>query len=297
MVTVKKVEFNKLKDCYAVSDGHTEAIITTHIGPRIISLTLNGKANHMLVDTAAPDPDKFNLWGGHRVWHAPEHPVASYSPDNGKCDTVEIRNDGLTVLSYSPETKLKKGFSVKMSEDGEISVTNTVFNASLFDVELSIWGLTVMCPGGVLAIPNSSLDTKLLPNRFIALWPYSKMTDPRVYWGDKFITLKEDFKHDYAFKLGASVDAGTAAYFNHSQMFVKKFDFYYGAEYPSAYSNLETYTCQRFTEFETLSPLMTVESGEAAEFTEVWRLYDNVETPARDDEKAIAGALALTLRK
>ncbi len=289
MVTVKKTEFKGWKNCVSISNGNVEMIVTTDVGPRIISYTCGGGENHFKVfdETAgATGGDEWIPYGGHRVWHAPEDKPRSYQPDNETC-VCELKDNGVTVMSTEEKTLLSKGFEITMNDDGVVTVNNVIKNDGMFDIELSIWALSQFAHGGLLAVPNSSLDTGLIANRAVSMWPYSKMNDRRVYFGDKFITVVPDKKKTPAFKFGSTVDDGYACYFNHGQLVAKKFEYYYDVEYPNYGCNFESYTNEDFIEIESLTPLFTLEAGEVAVHTEMWAVMDNVKCPERTDEKTI----------
>jgi hypothetical protein len=168
----------------------------------------------------------------------------------------------------------------------------------MFAVPLAVWGLSQLEHGGLLAVPNGSRDTGLTGNRAVALWPYSKMTDRRVYWGDGFITVTPDKKDTPAFKFGSTVDDCYAAYFNHGQLLVKRFDTYaFGKEYPSYYCNFESYTDARFIEMETLGPITEIPPGGGISHTERWYIADGVAMPARGGEDEITRALNAALER
>lgn len=294
MVKVEKVKFEGW-NCVKVSAAGTEVMITTDMGPRIIGLTHNGGKNHLKVfeDTRGKvvKSDKFVPYGGHRIWHAPEQAGRTDLGDNAPCE-IELYEDGCRATAPVEEkTGLRRGFSVRMSDAGEVTVTHFIENCGMFDVELSIWGLSQFAVGGLLAAPISTLDTGLVANANISLWPYGKMNDRRVYWGEKFVTVKPDTLDTPPFKFGMSVDSGYAAYFNHGQLFVKRMEYYFGAEYPNYYSNFESYTNKEFIEIEVLSPMLTIEPGDTETISEKWKLFDKVACPERDDEAAIASAL------
>lgn len=294
MVTVKEVVFEGW-NCVSVSDGATEAIVTVDVGPRIISLTKNGGKNHMAVfeDTRGKivRSDEFVPYGGHRLWHAPETRERTYFGDN---EPVEYEKHEHGCSFVSPEEKAtmtRRGFDVSFTENGDITVTHFLTNTGLFDIELSLWGLSQFANGGLLVAPHSTVDTGLVSNGCISLWPYARMNDRRVYWGDKYITVKPDNQPTNAFKFGMSLNEGYAAYFHHNQLFIKRMEYYYDCEYPNYNCNFESYTNDAFIEIESLSPLMTVEAGETETLVETWTIIDDVAEPGRDDEAAIAAAL------
>ncbi len=128
-------------------------------------------------------------------------------------------------------------------------------------------------------------DTVLLPNRMISLWPYTKLNDHRVHWGEKYIMLDQDRNANQAFKIGLPNKDGWAAYANNGHLFVKRFQHVDGVEYPDfGYSSFETYTCDYMTEIESLSPLFELEPDCSIEHKEIWNLYDNVKTPENETD-------------
>ncbi len=299
MVEVKKIDFLGWKDCLLLTNGSVKVVVTTAVGPRIISLTINNKAEHMTIfeeSKGKSGGDGFVAYGGHRVWHAPEESVRTYFPDNEPC-VYEIKGNTVSVMHKEKETGLTKGVVIEMEESGSITVNNVIANDGFFDVELSVWGLTQLDPNGMLVIPNSRLDTGLVGNRAVSMWPYSKMNDKRVYWGDKFICVTPDTKAVSPFKLGSTVDEGYAAYFNHGQLLLKEFEHYYNADYPNYFCNFETYTNKDMIEFESLSPIMTVEPGEVAVSVEKWHFADDIKKPGALDEDAIEKAVKSVLDK
>lgn len=83
MITVKETRFENW-NCVSVSDGRVEALVTVDMGPRIISLTLNGGSNHMAVHPETrgkvSDSDRFVAYGGHRVCTRPRRTSARTFP-------------------------------------------------------------------------------------------------------------------------------------------------------------------------------------------------------------------------
>lgn len=131
----------------------------------------------------------------------------------------------------------------------------------------------------------SKKDTNLLPDRLIALWPYSKMNDSRIYFGDKYIALKQDENKKEAFKIGILNREGWAAYFNNNNIFIKKFTNYEDEKYPDFGVSYETYTNEFMTEMESLSPLTTLNPNSALNHVESWKLIKEVSFPGYDEEK------------
>ena len=84
-VKVEKTEYKGWKNCYRVTNGEIEAVVTADVGPRVIRFGFVGGQNLFkeFADQIGKSGEKdFQLRGGSRVWKAPEDPVATWAPDN-----------------------------------------------------------------------------------------------------------------------------------------------------------------------------------------------------------------------
>ena len=289
-VSIQKKEYKGWKNCVEVSNGIIDIIATTDVGPRIIRFGFVGKENEFCEveeQLGKTGGDEWRIYGGHRLWHSPEDKRRSYHPDNTPVQWKEIENGIVLTQDTEPWAQIKKEIELVMSPDkAEVKVIHRMTNMGAWDIELAAWALSVMAPGGKQIVPQVTRDTGLLPNRMMSLWPYTKLNDHRVYWGEKYITIQQDPNEKTAFKIGLPNEDGWAAYINHGHMFVKKFNHYMDAIYPDyTASSYETYTIDFMMEMESLSPLELLAPGDTIEHEETWTLIDNVNVPA--DEKEI----------
>src|SRR5664279_4657852 len=84
-VKVEKTEYKGWPNCYRVSNGEIELIVTGDVGPRVIRFGFVGGQNlfkEFPEQLGRSREEKFQLRGGDRVWKAPEDPVATWAPDN-----------------------------------------------------------------------------------------------------------------------------------------------------------------------------------------------------------------------
>jgi len=287
-ISIKKVEYKGWNNCLEISNGIIDLIATTDVGPRIIRFGFTGRENEFVEfpeHSGKTGGDEFRLYGGHRLWHSPEHPVRSYSPDNSTVTWRKKKYGIVLTQPVEPSTQIKKEIEISMTPDmAKVSVLHRLTNEGLWDVELSAWSLSMMAPGGTEIIPINTRETNLLPNGAISLWPYTKLNDKRVNWGESYITLAQDKKSTTAFKIGLSNEAGWAAYANNSHLFVKQYEHEEDMEYPDYNSSYETYTCNNFLEMESLSPIVLLAQGETVEHIETWSLYDNIEKPKNEKD-------------
>ena len=295
---IKEINYKNYGRCVEISNDIVKLIVTVDVGPRIINYSFLNGENIMWEDI---DRRVFNegvsdtfgspwyIYGGHRLWTSPEGHPRSYYADN---NPVEYEINGNSVR-FVQEVQKANGyqceFTVTLTENSsEVTVNHKVTNRGLWEVELAPWALTVLSQGGVEIIPQPIADTGLLGNRLLALWPYTKLTDKRVIWGDRYIQLRQDPDAPDAFKFGINSEHGFTMYFNHGDLFIKKFDVKENGNYPDGGMSFETYTCANFLEMESLGELKKIKPGESTCHSEKWTLY-KCEAPEAFDEKNIDG--------
>ena len=289
MTEVKRISYGGWNNCYEICNDTVDLVITGDVGLRVIRYGFIGGPNEMCnvkEQIGNTGGDEWFIYGGHRLWHSPEGKPRSYFPDNFPLD-IEIIENGVKVSQpLETTTGMKKDYIITLNpESSAVELKHYITNQGMWDVELAAWALTVMAPGGIEIVPQNQEDTDLLPNRMLSLWPYTKLNDPRVTWGKKYILIRQDPNCKEAFKFGISNTYGWAAYANHGNLFVKKFNPIEGALYPDySGSSYETYTIDFMLEMETLSPLVVLEPGETLEHIENWQLFGDVLEPATEKD-------------
>ncbi|MBI5740036.1 MAG: hypothetical protein HZA16_04870 [Nitrospirae bacterium] len=289
-VQVNKIPYGGWKNCVRISNDIVDLIVTADVGPRIIRYGITGKENELCeVESTLglTGGDEWRIYGGHRLWHSPEDRERTYVPDNFPVQCNEIANGIHTVQDTELLTGIKKEMMITLSPDSpSVKVVHRLTNKGLLPAEMSVWAITAMATGGKEIIPQGGKDTGLLPNRVISLWPYTKINDPRVYWGERYIILKHDPRTEQPFKLGLSNEKGWAAYFNRGRLFVKYYKHLPDVRYPDFGASYESYLNDFMLEMETLSPLTVLAPDSFIGHEEQWGLFDNVPEPP-DDEAGI----------
>lgn len=286
-----KTEYKGWPNCYRLSNGIIDLVVTADVGPRIIRFGFVDEDNEFteIEETLGKTGgDEWRLYGGHRLWHAPEVKPRTYHPDN---EPVKVREraGGLRVVQpVEAATGIQKEIDVQLApHEAHVKVTHRLRNQNVWPVELAPWALSVMAQGGKAIIPlppraPHGQDDNFTPTNVIALWPCTEMADPRWTWGNKYIMLRQDPKMSKAQKAGATVPDGWAAYARKGHLFVKKFIYFPGARYPDLGCPVETYTDAATLEVETLGPLALLQPGAAVEHVEHWFLFRDVPVPAND---------------
>lgn len=285
------ISYRGWPNCLRFSNELVDLIVTTDIGPRIIRYGFLDEENEFAEvpeDMGKRGGDEWRIYGGHRLWHAPEHSQRTYIPDNQPVRYEDHGEFVRLVQPVEPGTGIQKEIDIRLSAvNAHARITQRLRNLGLWDVRLAVWGLSVMAPGGTAVLPlppRGSHPENLTPVNSLTFWAYTDMSDPRWVWGRQFIMLRQDPLIKVPQKLGGLIPAGWAAYARRSHLFIKKFDFDPQGEYPDFGSNVELFTNEWMLEVESLGPLTTVPPGEAVEHIEDWYLFREVPTPHNDTQ-------------
>jgi hypothetical protein len=277
--------------CVRLSNGTVELVATTDVGPRIIRFGFVGGPN---VFREWPDQlgktggAQWRIYGGHRLWHAPENQPRTYAPDNSPIAAIW---DGTTLTltePAEPSTGIQKAMEITLDPaTAHVRVVHRLTNKNVWGVELAPWAISAMPAGGRAIFPQEpkqSHGKTLLPVRTITLWAYTDMQDPRWSWGTRYIQLRCEADRPAAQKGGVRNTLGWAAYAENGQLFLDRFGFQPHARYPDLGCNVESYTSGDMLELETLGPLTRVPPNGSVAHTEQWFLY---KVQVADSEAAI----------
>jgi hypothetical protein len=274
-------------ECSSLENESLKLLITRSVGPRILSLGFKDGENIFaeLPETVIdhPESDTFHFYGGHRLWHAPEEPRRTYLPDDDPVDIASSEN-GLTVTQkIEPQTGLQKVIEVRFpGASPQVVITHHLTNHGFWPVTCALWAITQLKTGGTAILPQVRQDTGVLPNRSLAVWPYTDMVNPNVRWGSNFVLL--DTELDSPFKIGFPNPRGWQGYWWNGVLFVKRAAYEANAEYFDFGSSSECYCDHRFIELETLTPIRTLAPGETASHIETWELYKDVDRPRHESD-------------
>jgi hypothetical protein len=291
-VKVEKTEYKGWKNCYRVTNGEIEAIVTADVGPRVIRFGFVGGQNLFkeYADQLGKSGEKdFQLRGGSRVWKAPEDPVATWAPDNVPVN-IKVTPTGLIATApVEPLTKLQKEIEISMEAAGnKVTVTHRITNHGLFPLEFAPWVLTMMAQGGMVVSgfpPRGTHPQNLEVTNPLAMWAYTDLSDPRLKFTKKYLTLRQDPNNSNAQKIGTFNKDTWAAYLLNGEAFVKRAEADPSKTYPDFGCSFETFTNNEFLEIETLGPMTKVQPEHTVEQTEHWGLYKNVKPAAITDDE------------
>ena len=264
-----------------LTDGGLRIMRLSYLG----SPNLLGDAHDISWNTPLGD---YSVLGGHRLWISPEIPEKTYIPEKSGIKAREIDNGVELSGPSEPVSGVRK--SVRIELDRKLPVvrlTHTITNENPTPISIAPWAITMFRQGGTVILPQpigNADPNGLLHNRVLVLWPYTRLSDPRL-------TLRDDFFLLHALpglppcKLGYYDSAGWLAYWLDDVLFRKSFDVPQpGVIYPDAGCNAETYCNDRFVELESLGPLAPIDPGESTKLSETWELYPGLNVPFIPEE-------------
>jgi len=303
-VQVMKTAYGGWPNCYRMTNGQVELVATGDVGPRIIRLGFVGGDNvfgEFADQVGKRGGEEWRIYGGHRLWHAPEAKPRTYWPDNGPIQvqvqagtltlvqptegttgiqktTVVAMTDTLTLVQPTEGTTgIQKTMVVAMDADrNHVRVLHRLRNENLWALQLAPWALSMMAQRGLAIVPQPPFaphPESLLPARPLVQWTYTDMSDPRWRWGTKYLTLRQDPAAKTPQKVGIGNREGWAAYALGQDLFIKTHAYQVGAAYPDFGCSVELFTNPEMLELETVGPLVTLGPGEAVEYVEHWFLF------------------------
>ncbi len=285
---IERVNFAGWKDCIQFTCQKLTLIVTTEVGPRIIGCSMEGKENLFYLNpqqAGSRGGDEWKIYGGHRLWCAPEVKEFTYFPDNlpvkvnetapGVQFTAPMEKSGVVKTLILSPLEGRNGFKIQHS----------IANLGNQELLLAPWALTVMRSGGVAVIPhNLNRPMQLLPTHTFSLWSYTDPGDPRWHWGKRFLLLQQDPRKETPQKIGLQNPYGWAGYAVDQQFFLKRFGWDASQTYPDFNANFETYTNAEILELESLAPLQELLPGQTTTHEEIWEVFEGIPLPRSDED-------------
>ncbi|MBN1449715.1 MAG: hypothetical protein JW963_01755, partial [Anaerolineales bacterium] len=108
-------------DCIALSNRQLTLLVSKSVGPRVLSLRLQGGENLLAelpdVVTETPHYGTYHFYGGHRLWLAPESFERTYIPDDGPVTVTET--DGTVAFTQPPDPYygIEKSMHIALAAD------------------------------------------------------------------------------------------------------------------------------------------------------------------------------------
>lgn len=278
----EKISYGGWDNCYRLTNGKVELIVTTDVGPRVIRYGFVGGQNLFAELAGQIGKSGESYWmgrGGHRIWTAPEVVPDTYALDNGPVKAT-VTDERITLLQpVEPETGLQKEISVEFTPTGEVKVTHRLENTGETTRRMAPWAVTQMAPGGIgiATFPaRGGHSEQLQPTNPLVMWAYTDFSDPRWLLTKHYLVLKQNPSVHTPQKTGLLNQHTRASYLLGTDLFVKRYEANPLVLYPDFNCSFEIFTNGEFLELETLGPLVDLLSGFSATHVEHWSLHKDV---------------------
>ena len=259
-----------------VCHGSFELGIALDFGIRIVHAACSGMDNLLYrqpddLSDGYFEPNGWRLYGGHRMWSAPEGPLST-TPDNTPIHW-KIQPDSILLWEDpNPITGFQKSLRLSFLADGNLRLFHEFKNISSRPVTCASWGITSLAPGGCAKIdffydPSPSYQ----PRRSVSLWGSTRLQDPRLRFEEAALYATFSPISDFC-KVGIYSHRGIAVYENLNQRLTLSFPTSAIENLPDGGSNFEIFLCPHFMELETLGQLTQLMPGETASHWEKWKL-------------------------
>lgn len=285
-MAIQTLSFAGLPNCLKLSNGVTDLIATTAVGPRILFYGPAGGRNHLGSFPESSVNTALGAWkpyGGHRLWVWPELFPATYAPDN-----APIRHEAhgdLSVTLHQPAdgAGIEKHIRITLAPSGsQVHIEHTVTSRNLWPIDIAVWAITIVQSGvGIVPrVPFQSHADYAPVTQPLALCAFTDLQDPRFTLGLKYILLRADPARPDSQKFGLRNKEGWCAHLLGDELFVKRFAHHNRDNYPDYQVNNEVYVEGAFQEVELMGPRRTVWPGESLHLSEEWRLFQGVKVDA-----------------
>jgi hypothetical protein len=290
-VKIEKTNYKGWPNCYRLSNGEVELVVTTDVGPRVMRYGFVNGQNLFKEFEAELGKSGERTWmprGGHRIWIAPEDIKDTYALDNAPVK-AELKGDTIVLTQpVEPETGLEKQITVKLATTGsDVEVTHRIRNTGKAAREFAPWALTMMAQDGFGITgfpPRGTHPEQLAPTNPLVMWAFTNLSDPRWTFTNKYMVLKQDRNNKgQPQKLGHFNPNTWGAYLLGSELYIKRYKADPKKTYTDMGASYETFTNAEMLELETLGPLTKVKPGEAIDHVESWTLHRNIKIDSFTD--------------
>jgi len=287
-MATEKLSFAGLSDCIRLSNGTTDLIVTTAVGPRILFYGAKGAQNHLgsfpenAVKTAL---GAWKPYGGHRLWVWPELFPATYAPDNTPIEHQAHGDLSLTLHAPADGAAIEKHIRITLAPSGsKVQLEHTITSHALWPVDIAVWAISIVQSGvGIIPrVPFQTHDDYPPVTQPLALCAFTDLEDPRFTLGLKYILLRADPARANAQKIGLRNKEGWCAHLLGNELFVKRFTHHNRADYPDYGVNTEVYVEGAFQEVELMGPRRVVWPGESITLSEEWHLVQGIKADGTD---------------
>ena len=229
-VRVEKVNYGGWPNCYRISNGEVDLVVTGDVGPRVIRYGFAGGQNF------------FKEFAGQMGGSGEPHGSPAAATGSGSLPKIRSRamlpttgrsgsRCGIGRLQATepvePLTGIEKQLAVRMDPSGtSVVVEHHLRNAGREPYRLAPWALSMMASGGsgIHGFPPRGTHPEMLaPANPLVMWRFTNLRDPRWHLLRKYLVLTQDPSNPEPQKLGSFHRNTWGAYLLNGELFLKRF--------------------------------------------------------------------------
>lgn len=249
--------------------------IALDFGIRVVHLSAAGMENLYYAQPADLSdgfvtPSGWKLYGGHRMWLAPESDD-SYMPDNEQVEYTVSENAVTVTQKPDLVVGVQKQLKLVFTPEG-IRAEHTFTNITDRVICGASWGVNTLELGGTATIAFDGTPVgDYTPRRIISLWADTNPHDSRLQFTRDVLIAKGIAMDDYC-KLGLYCRSGKATLESKLQRFTLTFPVPPMEDLPDNGCNFELYLGKKFMELEVLGTKKAMNPGESVTHWEMWKV-------------------------
>lgn len=295
-----EMEYENFGRCIRIQNGMIDCIVTIEKGPRMVRFGFIGEKNILYTDperkykrqsdSCAAELEKnafYYLYGGHRLQlcQTPQVNFADNSPV-----VYSVSEEGVTFIPPKlKQMEIQLSYEILMGEEAhDIMIVHTAKNCSKEPMVFALLPATAVEGSGVAVVPQSHQDHPGRPDRTLNLWPDTDIGDKRIFYGNRFLAVRQEPGNEKPLRIGTNNFPGWIAYAGTGFTLVKRFVATPQAAYPDSGSSTEIRLTPDFAELCTLSPMYQVKPGETVKHVENLFISHAEKPPAFSGENEIS---------
>ncbi|MDN5305080.1 MAG: hypothetical protein PWP46_1966 [Fusobacteriaceae bacterium] len=277
-----EINYKNFGNCLKINNDFIELIVSLDFGPRILSYKLIDSENVFYEDTErklafntdnfykynVDKDEKWILYGGHRLWIAPQSDPHTYYPDNIKISYKVNNNIFSFIEPIETYLNIQKVIEIELL-DSQVKLNHKIYNHNAFEIKLAPWTISVMKTGGFSLVSLPKKNTTPLENTVIKFWPYNNFNDNRFKFINDFVILEQNHEITNDFKYSINNESGQAFYFIDNFVFLKQCEI----NENNLVTNYESYTNKDFLEMEFVGETNYIQPDSYISFQETWNLF------------------------
>ena len=169
--------------------------IAHSIGPRILGLSFEWKSQTswqncltILLSARMAKPIIFTVG---TVYGVAGRPCLSYDLEDGPVEILPVEHGIKIKKQVDAVSGIEKSIQVVLPDQiPKVVITHELKNCNSAPVKCAPWAITQLRTGGTAILPMNNIDTGLLPNQNLVLWPYTDLGNRNIRFGRQFLLVK-----------------------------------------------------------------------------------------------------------